>query len=146
MFCQTLFETKVPEGYSSNFRSLVNLDDYRLQGLKSHYCHTSGVFYFNVLCSKVLETKSLDKLEKQHYVTMCLFEQFFQPYFFDIMVHLTIHLVDQIRLCGPVHLCWMYPFERNMKLLKGYVCNHCRPEGCIAECYVAKEALEFFAE
>ena len=169
MFCQTLFETKVPEGYSSNFKSLVNLDDCRLQGLKSHDCHTlmqqllplavcgylpenvrkainRMYFYFNTLCSKVLEIKSLDKLEKQHYVTMCLFEQFFQPSLFDIMVHLTVHLVDQVRLYGPVHLCWMYPFERNMKLLKGYVRNHCRPEGCIAEYYVADEALEFCTE
>ena len=30
-----------------------------------------------------------------------------------------------------------------MKMLKGYVRNHYRPEGCIAEYYVAKEALEF---
>ncbi|KAK9073876.1 hypothetical protein SSX86_006470 [Deinandra increscens subsp. villosa] len=37
----------------------------------------------------------------------------------------------------------MYPFERFMKTLKGYVRNHYRPEGCIAECYVAEEALEF---
>ena len=59
-------------------------------------------FYFNALCSRVLETKSLDELEKQHYVTMCLFEQFFQPSFFNIMVHLTVHLIDQVRLCGSV--------------------------------------------
>lgn len=39
MFCQTLSETKVPKGYSSNFRNLVNLDDCRLQGLKSYDCH-----------------------------------------------------------------------------------------------------------
>ena len=62
------------------------------------------------------------------------------------MVHLTVYLVDQVRLYGPVHFCWMYPFERNMKTLKGYVHNHYRPEGCIAECYVVEEALEFCAE
>ncbi|BBG99640.1 hypothetical protein Prudu_009399 [Prunus dulcis] len=28
---------------------------------------------------------------------------------------------------------WMYPFERYMKVLKGYVQNRTRPEGCIAE-------------
>ena len=33
-----------------------------------------------------------------------------------------------------------------MKTLKGYVRNHYRPEGCIAECYVAEETLEFCAE
>ncbi|KAH9724534.1 hypothetical protein KPL70_007519 [Citrus sinensis] len=35
---------------------------------------------------------------------------------------------------------------RNMKTLKGYVSNHYRPEGCITECYVTEEALEFCAE
>ncbi|BBH06975.1 hypothetical protein Prudu_018761 [Prunus dulcis] len=39
---------------------------------------------------------------------------------------------------------WMYPFERYMKVLKGYVQNRTRPEGCIAERYIAEEALECF--
>ena len=33
-----------------------------------------------------------------------------------------------------------------MKTLKGYICNHYRPEECIAECYIAKKALEFCVE
>ena len=45
-----------------------------------------------------------------------------------------------------VYLRWMYPFERFMKVLKGYVQNHNRPEGCIAECYIAEEAIEFCTE
>ncbi|KAL6338660.1 hypothetical protein AAG906_021477 [Vitis piasezkii] len=40
----------------------------------------------------------------------------------------------------------MYPFERYMKVLKGYVRNHNWPEGCIVECYLAEEAVEFCAE
>ena len=30
-----------------------------------------------------------------------------------------------------------------MKVLKGYVRNHARPESCIAECYLAKECMRF---
>ena len=93
-FCQTLLETKVPEGYYSNFRNLVCTNNCRPQGLKSHDCHTlmqqllslaicdylsknvrkvviRMCFHFNSLCSKVLDTKFLDKLEKRsfrHYV------------------------------------------------------------------------------
>ncbi|XP_073157362.1 uncharacterized protein [Henckelia pumila] len=37
----------------------------------------------------------------------------------------------------------MYPFERFMKTLKGYVKNRARPEGCIAECYLAEERMIF---
>ncbi|BBH07274.1 hypothetical protein Prudu_019154 [Prunus dulcis] len=44
-----------------------------------------------------------------------------------------VHLVREVRLCGPVYFRWMYPFERYMKVLKGYVQNRTRPEGCIAE-------------
>ena len=40
----------------------------------------------------------------------------------------------------------MYPFERKMKPIKGYVRNQYHPEGCIAECYIVEEALEFCAE
>ena len=40
----------------------------------------------------------------------------------------------------------MYPFEREMKPIKGYVRNWYHLEGCILECYIAEEALEFCAE
>lgn len=30
-----------------------------------------------------------------------------------------------------------------MKTLKGYVKNHARPKGCIVECYLAEECMQF---
>ena len=166
MFCETLQHIKVPNGYSSNFRNLISVDDYRLQGLKSHDCHTLMqqllplairnclpknirnaiirlCFFFNSLCTMVIKPDTLQLLQKELVITLCLLEQYFLPSFFDIMIHLTVHLVEQVRLCGPVFLLWMYPFERDMKRLKGYVRNRSHPEGCIAESYIAKEALEF---
>nr|GFA93808.1 hypothetical protein [Tanacetum cinerariifolium] len=44
---------------------------------------------------------------------------------------------------GPIRPRWMYPFKRYMKKLKGYVRNKAKPEGSIAEGYVAEEALTF---
>ncbi|KAK9902302.1 hypothetical protein M0R45_001762 [Rubus argutus] len=38
---------------------------------------------------------------------------------------------------------WMYPFERYMKVLKDYVKNRAKPEGSIAENYLADECLRF---
>ncbi|RVW37618.1 PH, RCC1 and FYVE domains-containing protein 1 [Vitis vinifera] len=96
--------------------------------------------------SKVVDVSALDKLQNDLVVTLCLLEKYFPPSFFDIMLHLTIHLVREVRLCGPVYLRWMYPFERFMKVLKGYVRNRNRPEGCIAECYIVEEAIEFCTE
>ena len=47
-------------------------------------------------------------------------EMFFPPSFFDVMVHLVVHLVDEITYCGPVFLRKMYPFERFMGILKRF--------------------------
>ncbi|KAE9604361.1 hypothetical protein Lalb_Chr11g0070811 [Lupinus albus] len=65
-------------------------------------------------------------------------EMYFTRSFFGIMVHLSIHLVREIQLCGPCYMRWMYPFERYMKTLKGYVKNRSRPEGCIVERYIVE--------
>ncbi|KAL6326328.1 hypothetical protein AAG906_005522 [Vitis piasezkii] len=50
-----------------------------------------------------------------------------------------LHLIRKVQLCGPIYFRWMYPLERYMKVLKGYVRNHNLPEGCIVKCYLAKE-------
>ncbi|CAL9013230.1 unnamed protein product, partial [Prunus brigantina] len=59
------------------------------------------------------------------------------------MIHLPIHLAQEARIGGPVQFRWMYPFERYMKELKGYVKNRSKPEGCIAEKYLAEECSRF---
>ncbi|XP_063946024.1 uncharacterized protein LOC108212368 [Daucus carota subsp. sativus] len=69
-------------------------------------------------------------------------EKHFPPSFFDVMIHLSIHLVREVELCGSIFLRWMYPFERYMKTFKGYVRNPAHPEGCIAEGYCAEEAVQ----
>ncbi|KAL0554079.1 hypothetical protein IC582_007990 [Cucumis melo] len=77
---------------------------------------------------------------------MCLLEKYFPPSFFTIMMHLTVHIVREVKLCGPVYLRWMYPFERYMKVLKNYVRNRHHPEGCIAKSYIVEEAIEFCSD
>ena len=143
--------------------------DFKLQGLKFHDCHVlmqqllpivvrcvlpkhvkeviiRFCFFFNSLCATVIDVRTLDELEKNLVEALCLLEKCFPRSFFDIMVYLTIHLVSEVRQCGPVYLRWMYPFERYMKTLKGYVRNSKCPEGCVAESYIIEEALEFCAE
>ncbi|XP_024016362.1 uncharacterized protein LOC112089839 [Eutrema salsugineum] len=93
-------------------------------------------------CSNISREK-ISGMENEIVETICMFERFFPPSFFDIMVHLCIHLGREARLGGPVHFRWMYPFERHMKLLKDYVRNPARPEGCIAESYLAEECMQF---
>ena len=142
------------------------MEDLKLYALKSHDYHTLmqqlllvslwSIFpkhvtnaicrfssFFNALCSKVVDVPTLDELQNEVVVTSCLFEKHFPPSFFDIMMHFTMHFEREVRLCGPVYLRWMYPLERFMKVLKVYVWNRNQSEGCIIECYIAEEGIEF---
>lgn len=169
MFCETLHNIRAPQGYCSNFSSLVSLKDRKLLGLKSHDYHMlmqqflpiairnimpeptrnaiiRFCFFFKSICSKEINVEELDKMQEELVVTLCLLEKYFPPSFFDIMVHLTVHLTREVKLCGPICFRWMYPFERCMKFIKGHVRNKTYPEGCIAEEYIAEETIEFFSE
>nr|GEW71978.1 hypothetical protein [Tanacetum cinerariifolium] len=50
---------------------------------------------------------------------------------------------QEIKALGHVYLHYMYPFERYMGFLKGYVRNRSRPEGSIAEGYLSGEVVSF---
>lgn len=164
--CESLHGIKVPSGYSSNIRRLVSMKDLKLVGMKSHDCHVMmtqmlpvairGVLpdkvrdpiirlcsFFNTISKKAINPQILDKLQKDVVITMCRFEMCFPPSFFVIMFHLIVHIVKQIKFLGPVFLHQMYPFERFMGVVKKYVRNRGRPEGCIAEGWATEEVIEF---
>nr|KYP59483.1 hypothetical protein KK1_014919 [Cajanus cajan] len=168
-FCECLHGVKVPHGYSSNVKSLVSMKDLKLVGLKSHDCYvlmqqllpvticdvlpknvrqviTRLCLFFNGICSKVIDPHKLDELENEAVLILCQLVMYFPPSFFDIMVHLIIQLVREVRLCGPVFLRWMYLIKRYMKILKGYLKSQHRPEASIIERYIAEEAIEFCSE
>jgi hypothetical protein len=75
--------------------------------------------------------------------TLCRLEMIFPPAFFDIMMHLPVHLAEEAKLGGPVCYRWMYPIERYLRTLKGYVRNKACPEGSIAEGYILEECMTF---
>ena len=49
-------------------------------------------FLFNSICSKVINPQQLDDLENEAAIVICQLEMYFPPSFFDIMVHLIVHL------------------------------------------------------
>ena len=163
--CSSFLKMKLPDGFCSNIKNLVSMEKLRLVGLKSHDCHTilhhllpiairsslqkevrctiiRFCLFFKAICSKVIEIDKLEKMQSQLVETLCHLEKHFLPSFFDVMIHLSVHLVREVELCGPIFLRWMYPFERYMKTFKGFVRNPAHPEGCIAEAYVAEEAVQ----
>ena len=138
----------------------------KLVGLKSHDCHvlmqqllvmtirdilpnkvrhdiTRLCLFFNAICHKVIYPLKLNDLENEVVIILCQLEMYFPSSFFDIMVHLIVHLVREIKCCGPIYLRWMYPVERYMKILKGYTKNLHHPKASIVERYIVEEAIEF---
>ena len=107
----------------------------------THLC-----FFFNGNYSKVIDPQQLDDLENEAAIILCQLEMYFPPSFFDIMIHFIVHLVREIRLCGPVFLWWMYSIKHYMKVLKGYTKNQYRPEASIVERYIAEECIEFASQ
>ena len=134
-FCKFLKYVKFPDGYAANLSRNVSINDENISGLKSHDCHVllqkllpiAIRPYFNKdlyttlveLCSffqklgaKTLYVNDLEKLEEGIVLILCKLEKIFLPAFFDVMVHLMVHLPREAKLAGPVSYRWMYPFER----------------------------------
>lgn len=101
---------------------------------------------FKKICAKKVDCAEREALFEECAKTLCVLEKEMPPAFFDVVVHLCIHLVEELFICGPVHVRWMYPFERYYKTLKGYVRNHAKPEGCMAKGYEVGEACGFASE
>ncbi len=96
---------------------------------------------FKLICNKVYDLALHEVLKIRVVIMLCLLEMVFPPSFFDLMTHLVVHLIDKLDLCGLVHSHWVYPIERVMKDLKGYVRNMCKLEGCMTKGYIFDEAL-----
>ena len=68
--------------------------------------------FLKELCSKVLRLEYLEHMEHKIPRILCKLERIFPPAFFDVMVHLPIHLPWEVKVAGPVQYRWMYPIER----------------------------------
>ena len=110
------------------------MEDKRLISMKSHDCHVMMTQmlpvairnilpkkvreaimrlcdFFNTISQKVMDPDTLDDLQEEVVKTLCQLEMFFPPSFFDVMVHLSVHLASEAKVSGPVHYRWMYLIE-----------------------------------
>ena len=166
IFCTVFKNAKLPKGCASNISNRVEVEQMKISGYKSHDAHIMMQYllqiavrkslpknvaavlirlgnFFKAICSKVVKRADLEGLQAEIKEIECELEKIFPPTFFDIMEHLPIHLVDEIRLGGPNHLRHMYPMERELYEFKDLVRNRFNPEGSILEGFVAKEFLTF---
>ena len=95
------------------------------------------------LCCTTLKVDVLERMKVEIVLILCKLELIFPPAFFDVMVHLAIHLPEEALLRGPVQYGWMYPIERRLGYLKATVRQKGQPEGSIAEGYIVDECLTF---
>ena len=121
IFFEVLSSIKVPSGFSSNIKGIINMAEKKFQNLKSHDCHVimtqllpvalRGLLPENVrvpivkLCSflnaisqKVINPLTLESLQKDAVQCLVSFELVFPPSFFNIMTHLIVHLVEEINI------------------------------------------------
>jgi hypothetical protein len=61
------------------------------------------------LRSKTLNKDVLAEMKKEIPIILGKLEKIFPLAFFDVMIHLAVHLPDEALLRGPVQYGWMYP-------------------------------------
>ncbi|KAM3338079.1 hypothetical protein P3S68_032405 [Capsicum galapagoense] len=133
--CDFLANLKVPDAFSSNISRCVNVHEKKIHGLKCHDHHvllqdilsvvirgllakevcepilSLGKFFKN-LYSKCLGIEDLDILESEIPIILCKRQMVFPPAFFNVMIHLPIHLAREAKLGGPIQYRNIYPFKR----------------------------------
>ncbi|RDX85636.1 hypothetical protein CR513_33145, partial [Mucuna pruriens] len=147
-------ELKLPDGYASNLSRCVDLNQGKLNVLKSHDYHVfmqqllliafdslpkniwksliEPSHFFKELTLTILNVEKLKVMEDNISMILCKLEQIFLPSFFDSMEHLPIHLPYETRVGGLVS-----------NSLKNKVKNKARVEASICEAYLVEETSTF---
>lgn len=149
LFLDTMVNLKLALGYASGFKKHIIKG--KLRAMKSHDYHVllQSIFplcmwyimtkepwmvimriyrIFKLICNKVYDPTTYQELKSATIYSLCLLEKTFSPSFFNLMIHLVVHLIDELDLCGPLHSCWIYLIEWAMKDLKNYFKNVAKPE------------------
>ena len=123
------------DGYAGNVSKNMHIKKKKIMGFKSHNYHillqqllsigirpyvqkevstaiTKLSMFFQKICARTLSILDLDALQEMIGFTLCKLKRIFPPAFFDVMIHLVVHLPYEAKMVGPVHTRWMYPFER----------------------------------
>jgi hypothetical protein len=80
--------------------------------------------FFQQLCAKTLKLNVLHRMKPKIPIVLCKLEKLFPPAFFDVMVHLTIHLPNEAILRGSVQYGWMYPVKIQLYIFEAFCEEH----------------------
>ena len=118
-FFKCLLGVKFPSGYAGKISRYLDEAKHRFSGMKSHDCHVlmmqvlpvaiRGIMdehvhetlfglcnFFDVISRKSIGVKQLARLREVIIVILCELDMYFPPAFFDIMVHLLVHIVEEL--------------------------------------------------
>jgi hypothetical protein len=132
--CDFLREVKFSDGFASNILRCLNADGTKVQGLKTHDCHIllqrisptamrgfldKDIYeaiaelhtFFRQLCSGTLDKDVLAEMKKEIPIILVKLDKKIPSAFFDVMIHLIVHLPDEALLRGPMQYGWMYTIE-----------------------------------
>nr|GEV35642.1 hypothetical protein [Tanacetum cinerariifolium] len=124
-FCQFIKGVKLPDGFGSNFKHKVTDNDTNKMGLKSHDCHimmqcllpyglqqylpdevAKSIIelcsFFKQICSVTLMEDDMLKAQSKVVDILCNLKLIYPLTFFDIMIHLFIHLPLEDLEGGPI--------------------------------------------
>ena len=107
------------DGFASNLSKNVNPENEKITGLKSHNFHvimqrllapgvrrflpkeindtiTELSSFFQLMCAQTLKIDDLKAAQQRVIIILCKLELIFPPILFDIMVHLVMHLPNEV--------------------------------------------------
>ena len=100
--------------------------------------------FFDVISQKSITLKKLKRIREEIIVILCELEMYLPPAFFDVMVHLLVHIPEDISNLGPTFLHSMMAYERMNGMMKGYVRNRAHPDGSIVQGFLTEECVSFY--
>ena len=145
---------KVASGYSGLIRRYLDSKKQRFSNMKSHDCHVMmtqlfpiavrGIMddhvrntlidfynFFDAMYRKSISVRHLTRLQEEIISILCELEIYFPLSLFDVMVHLLVHMVAEVKDLGPTFLRTMFLYEWMNGTMKGYIHNKAHPDGCI---------------
>jgi hypothetical protein len=139
--CRWVKDLKMPDGYCSNLARCADVNNGRMQGMKSHDCHVfmecllpiafsslpTHVLnplvevsqFFKNLCSATLRDDDLIKMDKDIPMILCKLERIFPPGFFILwsifrcILHMKLDLVALYNIDGCIHLKGLWVIQND---------------------------------
>lgn len=112
------------------------------------FCIHGACLYndFRFVSSKEIEVDAIPAARLLAIEAVCAIEDSFPRSILVGQLHLIVHLIDEIALCGVVHTRWMFFLERFLKTLKDFVRQRAQPEASMAEGWIVQDSFVYVSE